>query len=194
VDVGSVAVEGVQRALDRPHVEPVQRKAMALDEGAKHALRIPLVECRRGADGVVRGKQIGDRYVTRQPLRPLTRKQRRHELGAVAGGFEQRLVHQVQVAVLAPDVHDERHCRAQRGDIAEVLLRPDAHVGPAARAESAQRVRVEGFVRHEVRGVREGNGSGRLGELRHQSPILLIAETLRQARGAEAARAENRDR
>ena len=78
------------------------------------------------------------------------REQPRHEIDAIGRQLEQRLVEQVQVPVLLPDVDDERHRRLDARDVAEVLLRADADVDAAAGAQLPDRVRDQNLIRDQL--------------------------------------------
>ena len=108
-----------------------ERQVMRLDQALLDSGQIPLVVRFNGRHRVEGGKEIRRRGVLGEVRRLRPREQQRHEFGAIGRQLEQRLVHQMQIAVAAPDVHDERDARLERGDVGEVLLGPDAEIDAA---------------------------------------------------------------
>ena len=125
--------------------------------------RFALLDVRkRGENLLRRGKRVESR-------RPPHGKQLRHEIGAIGGQLEQRLVHEVQIQVAPPDVDDERQLRLERGDVVEVLLRTHADVhagGYRALHQIRQDVGKSELVREQIVGSEIAVG---LGEVRGES-------------------------
>ena len=173
-DVGRRELKAVrlrQEVHDRAHVAAVERVARL--------------------DFLVRREDLVDRRRGGQPGRPRTAEEARDELGAIGRELEERLVHQVQVEVPAPDVHDERHRRLQRGDVGEVLLGADAHVDAIGsgfrdlRDQVGDDVLEPPLVRQQVVGLKR---AGALGELRHDAPVLLVGQPRRRRSAARIGR------
>ena len=67
--------------------------------------------------------------------------------------MKDRFVHQMLNHRLAANVHNESNARADFGNVSKILLRPDAYIGPALRAELLQLIdnrQVGVLVRREV--------------------------------------------
>ena len=82
----------------------------------------------------------------------------------------------MQIAVAAPDVHDERDARLERGDVGEVLLGPDAEIDAALtdpRHELGNDRLVAGFVGQQVVRLEL---PVRFGHLFGQRPELLVRQ------------------
>ena len=121
-----------------------------------------------------------------EPLGTLPREQREDEVGAIRGQLEERLVHQVQLQVAAPDVDDEDDLRLERGDVREVLLGPDAEVDALdlrAAGELRDDVLEVNLVRKKIVGAELAVGFGEVGDER---PVVAVGELLRQRRRAGA--------
>src|SRR5918998_987712 len=82
----------------------------------------------------------------------VAREQPRHEVGAIRRHLEERLVQEMEVPVLTPDVDDEGHRGTEACDVAEVLLGTDADVDAAGRTKPPDVLDEVGLVRDEVVG------------------------------------------
>jgi hypothetical protein len=121
-----------------------------------------------------------DRHRRVELRRTRLAEQPRHELRAIGGELEQRLVEQLLLEIAAPDVEDDRHRRTQLGDVGEILLGADAEVD-GSRPDRPLELRhdeLEGpFIRQEVL---EAEIAARLREISAEHPELGIGQPVGQ--------------
>jgi hypothetical protein len=130
-------------------------------------------------------EDVGGARRRAEPGGPRTREQARDEVGAVGRDLEERLVEEVEVPVVAADVHDERRRRPEPGDVGEVLFGADADVDAAARPDPPRVLGDARLVRHEI--VRQRERAVRLRQRLDERPELGVAHRRRQ-RGRVARR------
>ena len=163
------------------------------DEAVQHVLQVFREQLFAGRRAIVRVEHLVQGRRASESVRPLAREQPRHEIGAIVGHLDDRLVHQVLEHVLAADVDDERHARMERRDVGEVLIGPHAEihaVGRHALRELGNDFLERRFVRDEIVGSEK---SVRLGEVRDHLPERAVRQLLRQVVGRDAvAGAEQR--
>ncbi len=138
------------------------------------------------AHAAVRRQHVGGGRRPGHAAGPRAREQPRHEVGAIVGHLDDRLVHEVLHHVLAADVDDERHARLERGDVGEVLVRSDAEVDAVWRhafSELGDHFLKSGFVRDEIVRTEE---AVRLREVDDHLPERAVRYLSRQVAGGDA--------
>ena len=183
-----VHVDGVEDVLEPQDVGRRELEAVRLRQEIHDRAHVAAVERVARLDLLVRRENLVDRRRGGQPGRPRAAEEARDELGPIGRELEERLVHQVQVEVAAPDVHDERHRRLQRGDVGEVLFGADAHVGAIGPGfcgfgdKVGDDVLEPALVRQQVVGLKR---AGALGEFGDDAPVLLVGQPRRRIRRAD---------
>src|SRR6266576_3761327 len=102
------------------------------------------------------------------------------KIEAIAGGFDQRLIHEVLDRVLAADIDNEGDLRLKRNDVRKVLFRSDTDVcavGFPAFRQVCEYALGRKLIGYEVVG---GKVPARFGEVGYDLPKRLIAELRRQ--------------